>query len=400
MHRARIWAAIREAKTFTNEQLVEDLQISYKIVQQYVYKLLQLGYLEIVDKHSGWHGSTTCRLVRDTGPIAPNAYRRKKDGQIVEDQARSSRLRIWDALKILQGGAVFTLERVIECSGVNEGIVSPYILLLRRGSYIRRISPGRNSKSLFKLVNYTGPVPPIPCDEGLYDANTKKFVKYYKGSLRGKLDSEEEISIVEEQTEHCSQHEITDAANSDLTNAHPDQEFPTFDKEVNEVASMNSQADEESHFCSYKNYQEAALPGANNELLISSETDDVHQDYFTDNTVSTSVSILEIRRHQSSLNYQVVALNESLAITKKLADLLKVLHRSLTHINEMRKNSDLQKFTTNSSDTTSNACSSISKNSFLTGDIVLIEHLYCLTTDLSEKLINAIDKTTKFKDEN
>ncbi|GAP96577.1 hypothetical protein [Leptolyngbya sp. NIES-2104] len=400
VHRARIWAAIREAKSFTNEQLQDSLQISYRILQQYVYKLQQLGYLKIVYKHSGWHGHTTYKLVRDTGPIAPSVYQ-QKDGQLVDDQTRSSKLRVWDALKILQGAA-FTLDRVVECSGVSAGVVQQYMLLLRRGSYICRKATGRNSKSLFKLDKYTGPVPPIPCDEGLYDANLRTFVKCYKGSLRGQLDSEVEIRTLSEQNGHYRQHEINADLADEIKAVH---DHSTTNGSVNEVASMSSHIVRlHSSSCmdceGAANVQERNLPVADEELLTSSEANDEHQAYFADNNAPTSVLVPKQPRHQSSLDYQVLALNESLAASKKLAGLLKVLHRSLSRVDEIQKDSDQQEFSTNSSDTTSGACSNIGKNLLLSGDIELVKYLYCLATDLSGKLTTAVNKTTKAKDEN
>jgi len=83
--RARAWQSMRILRRFTQDELQMTAEIRKANVKFFVARLLDAGYLAITQARRGGHSPNRYQLVRDTGPLAPIAW---KNGEVIDQNTR------------------------------------------------------------------------------------------------------------------------------------------------------------------------------------------------------------------------------------------------------------------------------------------------------------------------
>lgn len=181
------WAAIRELKTFTNNDLVIFIakkkcwSVNDNTVKDYVYRLKNGGYLEVsnIDQKGGVSRLYTYTLVRDVGINAP---RLQRDGSL--STMGMGRLNLWRSMKILKEFDYRELSATAtnELVTVKEIEAKDYVFHLEKAGYLKKVKPANNAGSLarYRLIpsKFTGPkAPQIQRVKQVYDPNLQQVMK-------------------------------------------------------------------------------------------------------------------------------------------------------------------------------------------------------------------------------
>jgi hypothetical protein len=168
--RERIWALIREIKTFTSRDIALKTRIprSGGAIRDYLAALEKAGFVRVLaEKKRGVFN--LYELARDIGVEAPRV---NKDGGILPP---SGRTRMWKTMRIL---GTFTARELASAASLEGAPVAVdeaeyYCMWLRKGGYLR----GDKKRWAFVSAMNTGPkAPQILRVKRLYDPNRNVIV--------------------------------------------------------------------------------------------------------------------------------------------------------------------------------------------------------------------------------
>ncbi len=176
--RERIWAAIRDLKTFTAGDLWGEMPIgagiSKDLIRDYLKGLENAGYLQRCGRDGR---QVRYRLAKDVGVEAPRV---RKDGTpVTQGRGREA---LWRTLKIL---GEFDARELAAAASTEQTPVSlaeakEYCAYLHKAGYLilaRAGGPGLPARYRFNPRRNTGPKPPaIQRVKRLYDPNLGKVV--------------------------------------------------------------------------------------------------------------------------------------------------------------------------------------------------------------------------------
>lgn len=168
--REKLWAAMRELRTFTIAELSLKSKVDRRTckARDYLTGLVRAGIVDVV--HYGPGRFSTYTLIKDCGVCAPRV---RKNGALLPD---SGRTRMWRAMPIL---GVFSIRELANAASLNDALIAyeeakSYCCWLARGGYIRKVDPATYR---FVPARNTGPkAPQILRVKQLYDPNTDKVV--------------------------------------------------------------------------------------------------------------------------------------------------------------------------------------------------------------------------------
>lgn len=170
--RERVWAAIRELRSFTYadiERACRDVRAD-TIMDLYIRSLERGGYLRRLTKRGGFI-SARFELVRDVGIEAPRVDR---DGNPVRHGSRQQAL--WKALSILKTFTFVELAAAANTDEVPVGVESAkrYVRYLARAGYVVAATGKACQAMTFRFIpaRYSGPrAPEIRAKNHVYDPN-------------------------------------------------------------------------------------------------------------------------------------------------------------------------------------------------------------------------------------
>ena len=178
--RERLWAAMRELRTFTMAELCLKSKVDRRTckARDYLTGLVRAGIVDVV--HYGPGQFSTYTLVKDCGVCAPRV---RKNGYLLPD---SGRTRMWLAMPIL---GTFTIRELAAAASLPDASVSieeakGYCCWLTKGGYLHHVG---TSTYRFVPARATGPkAPQILRDKQLYDPNIDKVIT--SGQPQGRDD--------------------------------------------------------------------------------------------------------------------------------------------------------------------------------------------------------------------
>lgn len=163
--RDALWAAIRRIKCFTVQELRKETLCSIGQTRDYVTGLTAAGILRD-EGLSSLSNATMYALIKDRGNEAPRV---RRDGS--EVTMGRGREQLWQTMRSLGGFTLADLHIAASTDDhpVAENEAKTYCLMLARAGYLTKTG-GR-----FRLVRYTGPLPPmIQRVKSIYDPNLKE----------------------------------------------------------------------------------------------------------------------------------------------------------------------------------------------------------------------------------
>ncbi|MDH5785360.1 MAG: hypothetical protein OEZ16_07095 [Chromatiales bacterium] len=195
-HRDAIWAAIRELRQFTindieewvndtarSKQANDARRCSRDTVKTYVQGLTLAGYLQRTEgqrrecDESNRYVQNRWQLIKDAGNETPRVTR--KGERVTQGDGNE---RMWRAMRVLGEFNRTELLSIVNSTGeqVNETTAKDYIRYLHYANYLKEMqegAPGRQARYRFIPQRYTGPLAPmIQRVKAVYDPNTREVV--------------------------------------------------------------------------------------------------------------------------------------------------------------------------------------------------------------------------------
>lgn len=185
--RARIWAAVRRAKTFTVAQIeaaincerVGSARIETDTVRTYLRGLLSAGYVERIRpaisgrRADGGYGAAEYRLARDAGVCPPRVDGRGRP--VTQGEAQQH---LWQAMRRLR---TFDYREAFIAASTDTVPIKPaaaksYVMHLAHAGYLVVVAPSRpGTPARWRLpdARYTGPqAPQVQRTKRVWDPNT------------------------------------------------------------------------------------------------------------------------------------------------------------------------------------------------------------------------------------
>ena len=165
-----LWKVIRYYKRFAITDIYRNTSLSHRIVQRFVEKLVNGGYIR---KSADNSKLVIYSLIKDAGSMCPDL---KPDGTT---RPVSGRQKMWSAMKILKR---FTYQDLSLASAVPRTEAKFYCIMLKRAEYLKVIEKDINSIKpetyAFNRSMDTGPyAPQIQRDHSVYDRNLAQVVR-------------------------------------------------------------------------------------------------------------------------------------------------------------------------------------------------------------------------------
>lgn len=182
--REKLWASMRELKTFTVPELARAAKVDRHAyyMSDYLAGLVRAGILN--KDHPERFAPAVYTLLRDLGVDAPRV---RKDGSIVPEAAQE---RMWKAMKVLRVFSVCDLivHASLPDASITTNAAKGYCQWLARGKYLAPLSaPGDVQR--YRFLRDTGAkAPQILRVKQLYDCNLGKVVA--GDDLQSALDAE------------------------------------------------------------------------------------------------------------------------------------------------------------------------------------------------------------------
>lgn len=162
--REKMWAAMRQEKTFTQSKIVHLAACSKSKVQEYLKGLMAAGFVVKQGDSAKLFTRAMYDLVKDTGVDAPRV---RQDGTLLP---ASGRTRMWNAMRVL---GVFSVDELVNAAGLPEAPVAEaeaayYCRWLAQGGYLTQHGDGWQ----FIRAKFTGAkAPQILRVKALFDPN-------------------------------------------------------------------------------------------------------------------------------------------------------------------------------------------------------------------------------------
>lgn len=176
--REKMWAAMRQEKTFTLSRIAYLAGCGKHKVQDYVRGLMASGHVR-KQNDAKLFASTEYTLVKDTGVDAPRV---RLDGTLLPASGRN---RMWNVMRVLR---MFTVEELAEAASLPDAPIAAseaayFCRWLEQGGYLAR----GGSVYQFIPAKFTGAkAPQILRIKALFDPNLGKVV--YQPSPEGRDD--------------------------------------------------------------------------------------------------------------------------------------------------------------------------------------------------------------------
>ncbi len=177
--RSKIWSAIRYLKSFSLEDIESTTHQSYPHVRRYVKRLMDAGYLRLVQQGKGGQQINHYRLARDTGPLPPmprrnltQVYDPNTKQTYGEQAVPSARQLAWE---FMREGGEFCFTH-LEAVGMQKANALKYLGALLEAGYLYQVQPTRfgpgGSPARYKILRDTGAVAPVVQRNGdVFDPN-------------------------------------------------------------------------------------------------------------------------------------------------------------------------------------------------------------------------------------
>lgn len=176
--REKMWAAIRQEKTFTQAQIIQLAECNETKVRDYLRSLKASGYVRVIKEYTP-RTAAVFELANDTGVDAPRV---RKDGTMLPASGRN---RMWNAMRVLR---VFTAAELASAASLPEAPVAEteaayYCRWLAQGGYLVQHDDGWQ----FIPAKFTGAkAPQILRVKALFDPNLGTVV--YQPAAEGRDD--------------------------------------------------------------------------------------------------------------------------------------------------------------------------------------------------------------------
>lgn len=177
--REKVWAAMRQEKTFTQSRIAHLAGCGKGKVQDYLRGLCRAGFVRNLGEAGKYFTVSQYELVIDTGVDAPRV---RTDGTLLPTSGRN---RMWNTMRVLK---VFTVDELVNAASLPESPIATseaehYCLWLQRGGYLAHTG----GVFTFLQAKYTGAkAPQILRVKALFDPNLGEVV--YQPAAEGRDD--------------------------------------------------------------------------------------------------------------------------------------------------------------------------------------------------------------------
>lgn len=180
--RSKIWSAVRYLKRFSLEDLETTTHQSYPHVRRYVRRLLESGYLRLVEEGKGGKQINVYRLVRDTGPKAPMPRRNVPEvfdpntKQTFREEGKATGREL--AWELMRRGEEFSCKDLV-AAGLQQANALKYLAGLLEAGYLYQVKPTKfgpgGAPATYRILRDTGALAPVVQRNGeVFDPNLQE----------------------------------------------------------------------------------------------------------------------------------------------------------------------------------------------------------------------------------
>lgn len=183
--RQRIWAAVRQAKTFTQEDICRLSKVSDSQVKDYFKVLSKAGFVTVFasEKIKGICLRHTYQLAIDNGIEAP---RIDKAGKLIKEGSNNERM--WGTIRRLFNGQSFNYRELAAFASIPSSVVAEmtaksYVYALHTAGYLECTTPAKRGQHalparycLKPMMNSGRRAPMIQKTKAVFDPNWDKVV--------------------------------------------------------------------------------------------------------------------------------------------------------------------------------------------------------------------------------